>query len=210
MGLRRELIECVDVVLPEKIEIGKRYTVKLKIKNIAVFWPTIYRYNYTVEGEKEEVRGSSETIIKGGEEREIEIEREAKKEEEHWEVELFRGFSPRNTLAEPQFTEVFDVPKEAVVPPGIEVSGFAITDPEDKTVYAGGEFTGKVTIRNKIAEHVSRSEVKTKITQNGVDLGQVVFTDVELDPDEELSKEQTLIEGVGEAGDYNVCAVLIG
>jgi len=207
--LRRDLLELVEVVIPEAIEVGKRYIVKLKIKNTATFWPTIYRYNYTVEGDEKKVEGSRDTIIKAGEEKEIEIEREAKNGAEHWKVSVFRGITPKNTLTDPQFTEEFDVPK-AVSVPGIEISGFEITDPAEKEIYAGGEFTGKVTIRNKIAEPVSIGEVKAKITQNSTDLGQVVFTGVELDPGEELSKEQVFTESVGEAGEYDVCAVLIG
>ena len=212
--IRRDLLEVVEVVIPEAIEVGKRYIAKLKIKNTATFLPTIYRYNYTIEGEDEvQVKGTRDTIIKAGEEKEIEIERVAKKEKEHWKVEVFRGITPKNTLAEPQFVEEFDVPKEVVIE-DIEITGFEITDPVadpvsgKKEIYAGAEFTGKVTIKNKITEHVSRGELKTKITQNSTDLGEVKFLDVELDPGEELSKEQVLTESVGEAGEYEVCAAL--
>ena len=114
--IRRDLLEVVEVVIPEAIEVGKRYIAKLKIKNTATFLPTIYRYNYTIEGEDEvQVKGTRDTIIKAGEEKEIEIERVAKKEKEHWKVEVFRGITPKNTLAEPQFVEEFDVPKEDIV-----------------------------------------------------------------------------------------------
>lgn len=205
--IRRDLLELVEVVIPEAIEVGKHYIVKLKIKNIATFWPTVYRYNYTVEGDEEKVEGTRDTIIKAGEEKEIEIEREAKNGVEHWEVEVFRGITPKNTMTDPQFTEEFDVPKE-VPPPGIEVKTFEIIDPTEKEIYAGGEFTGKTTIRNKTTEHLSIEEVKVKITQNSKSLDSVMFTDVELDPGEELSKEQVFSENVGIAGDYEVCAAV--
>lgn len=206
--LRRDLLELVDVIIPESIEVGKCYTAKLKIKNTATLQPTIYRYNYTVEGEKEEVQGSSDTVIKGGEELEIEIERVAKKEREHWEVEVFRGITPKNTVTEPQFVEEFDVPKEVPPPPGIEISAFEITSPVGKEIYAGAEFTGKTTIKNIEAETVTLDKVTVKILQNGMYLGAIMFEDVELEPGEETSKEVVFTEKSGKAGEYAVCAVL--
>ena len=207
--LRRDLLELVDVIIPESIEVGKRYTAKLKIKNTATLQPTIYRYNYTVEGEKEvEVMGSSDTVIKGGEELEIEIERIAKKEKEHWEVKVFRGVTPKNTVTDPQFVEEFDVPKEVPAPPGIAITDFEITSPVEKEIYAGGEFTGKTTIKNIKEETLTLDKVTVKILQNSMNLGEVIFENIELEPGGELSKEVVFTEKSRKSGEYEVCAVL--
>lgn len=211
--VRRDLLELVEVVIPEAIEVGERYIAKLKIKNTATFWPTVYRYNYTVEGDEEKVVGTRDTIIKAGEEKEIEIEREAKKGVEHWEVEVFRGITPKNTMTDPQFVEEFDVPKEVVPPPEIEITGFEIIDPAEKEIYAGGEFTGKTTIKNTGTTVVD--SVTVKVRQYKGDpanpertwtLGTTVFTDVAAGA--EVSKETVFTEGSGAAGDYNICAEL--
>ena len=211
--VRRDLLELVEVVIPEAIEVGKHYIAKLKIKNIATFWPTVYRYNYTVEGDEEKVEGTRDTIIKAGEEKEIEIEREAKKGVEHWEVEVFRGITPKNTMTDPQFVEEFDVPKEVVPPPGIEVKSFEITDPTEKEIYAGGEFTGKTTIKNTGTTVVDTVTVKVRqykgdpaSPERTWTLGTTVFTDVAAGA--EVSKETVFTEASGAAGDYNICAEL--
>ena len=210
--VRRDLLELVEVILPEAIEVGERYIAKLKIKNTATFWPTVYRYNYTVEGDEEKVEGSRDTIIKAGEEKEIEIEREAKKGVEHWEVEVFRGITPKNTMTDPQFVEEFDVPKEVVIE-DIEVTGFEITDPAEKEIYAGGEFTGKTTIKNTGTTVVDSVTVKTRqykgdpaSPERTWTLGTTVFTDVAAGA--EVSKETVFTEGSGAAGDYSICAEL--
>lgn len=213
-NIRRYLIELVDVLIPESIEVGKRYIAKVKVKNVATAWPIIYRYNYTVDDEeKVEVEGTTETVIKAGEEAEIEIERVAKKKREHWEVEVFRGITSKNTLTEPQFTEEFDVPKEVPLPPGIEVTGFEIVEPGLKEIYASGIFTGKTTIRN--VSEAAIAEVTVKIKQydgdpaspyRTWDLGEVTFVDVA--PGTEVTKEAEFSEKSGTAGEYSVCAVL--
>lgn len=211
--LKRELLELVDVIIPESIEVGKMYIAVLKVKNIATGWPTIYRYNYTVEGEKEEVEGTTETIIKAGEEIEIEIERTAKKEREHWEVEVFRGITSKNTITEPQFTEEFDVPKEVLLPPGIEVTGFEIVEPKVKEVYASAGFVGKTTIKNVLTTPVSSATVKIKqyrgdpaSPERTWDLGKITFEDIA--PGAVVSKEAEFEDKSGAAGEYAVCAVL--
>ena len=210
--LKRELLELVDVLIPESIEVGKMYIAVLKVKNIATAWPTIYRYNYTVEGEKEEVEGTTDTVIKAGEEIEIEIERTAKKEREHWEVEVFRGITSKNTITEPQFTEEFDVPKE-VLPIGIAVTGFEIVEPKLKEVYASAGFVGKTTIKNIITTPISSATVKIKqyrgdpaSPERTWDLGKITFEDIA--PGAAVSKEAEFEDKSGTAGEYAICAVL--
>ena len=212
-SIRRVLLELVDVTIPESIGVGKRYVAKLKIKNTATFLPTIYRYNYTIEGEDEvQVKGTRDTIIKAGEEKEIEIERVAKKEKEHWKVEVFRGITPKNTFAEPQFVEEFDVPKKVVIK-DIEITGFEITDPVEKEIYAGGEFTGKTTIKNTGTTVVDTVTVKVRQykgdpanPESTWPLGTTVFTNVVAGA--EVSQETVFTEDSAAAGEYNICAEL--
>ena len=212
--VRRGLLELVDVVVPETIEIGERYIAKVKIKNTATFWPTIYRYNSTVDGDKVEVKGDRDTVIKAGEEKEIEIERVAKKDEEHWEVEVYLGITPRmDEYTDPQFTEEFDVPKAVVPPLEIEVTGFEITDPVGKEIYAGGEFTGKTTIKNTGTAVVESVTVKAKQYKGDPAspertwlLGTTLFTNVAAGA--EVSAETVFTEGSGAADEYPVCAML--
>lgn len=212
--VRRDLLELVDVVIPETIEVGKRYTVKLKIKNTAAFSPTIYRYNSTVEGDKEEVRGTIDTVIKAGEEKEIEIERVAKKDKEHWKVEVFRGITPRmDEYTDPQFTEEVDIPKAVAPPPELEVTGFEITDPAGKQIYPGGEFIGKTTIKNMGTTIVDSATVKVKqykgdpaSPERTWALGAITFTDIA--PGAEVDQEATFSEKSNAVGEYVVCAML--
>jgi len=214
MKLRRNILELVDVVVPESIAVGVTYPVKLVIKNTAQMLPTIFRYEYTIDDEDTvKVEGTKDTWIKAGEEQIIEIAREAKKPEEHWVAKVYRGITPKmDKYTEPQFVEEFHVPA-AVPPPDIEITGFAITDPAGKEIYPGREFTCEATVKNTGAELAERVVVNV-IQYKGdpaepIDLwtlGSMIFDNVPAG--EEVTGEATFMELSGVAADYNICALL--